>query len=148
MTDRVEIVVPPPWPGKATTLVDPVAFTLAWVGAPLIVALLGAWAFIPLFALFFGLPVWLVLGVPFLWRAIRTGTTRPGAFGFLGMRAGLLFALLVVLPGELIFGDGAILTFSYLIFGTIFGGLWALTFGWLYAGPKPDLYLPNQGAVQ
>ena len=48
-------------------LIDPVAFFIALFGAPLLVALLGFWAFfIPIFALVFGGPIYLLLATPAL----------------------------------------------------------------------------------
>ena len=131
-----------PKPRPRPFLIDPVAFVVALVGAPILVALLGFWAvFIPVFALFFGGPVYLVLGTPvLLWYLPRSGV-NPWAIGVLAFAtciAALGFASLIAsLPGNREIFE---LLGMYLVFGPIMAPIWGLTFGWLYQISERNSY--------
>lgn len=133
-----------PWRDMGTQpryVIDPVAFFVALFGAPLWVALLGFWTFgIPVFAVAFGGPIYLVVGLPVLLIHLRR---NPGntddiielAFFtvlVLALAEGGLFALL---QGR----DALELVAFFGGFGLIFGPMWAWAFGWIYNTLRNDL---------
>ncbi|UOA28163.1 hypothetical protein [Pseudosulfitobacter sp. DSM 107133] len=120
-------------------LIDPVAFFVALFGGPLLVALLGFWALIPVFALVFGGPVYLLLATPALLIHLRfrdgeTGGIITLAFAVVigGAAAGYVYGLLV--PDS----EVAIIALFYGGFGLILGPLWAGAFGWIYNRLRSD----------
>lgn len=120
--------------------IAPVAFAIAFITAPVVAGILFFWLFIPLFAISFGYPFWIIIGLPtLLWQLPRTG---PDASAIAGM------ALLGNLVGAGLIWGYAVLTdmheagaFLYIfgIFGSVFAPLWGAIFAWLYRGllPKP-----------
>ena len=113
---------------------DPVAFALALVCAPLIVALLGFWALaIPIFAVLFGGPIYLVFGTPVLLTYLLYRRGSPEGAALLGF-----LTVIVGLVGLWLLGTafGRMQDIEPLLwmggFGLIFGPLWGLTFGLLY----------------
>ncbi|WP_156026105.1 hypothetical protein [Sulfitobacter sp. 20_GPM-1509m] len=121
-------------------LIDPVAFFIALFGAPLLVALLGFWAlFIPVFALVFGGPIYLLLATPALLIHLRfrdgdTGGIITLAFTIVigTAAAGWVYGLLV--PDS----DAAIFALFYGGFGLVLGPLWGWAFGWIYNRLRSD----------
>ncbi len=115
--------------------VDPVAFTVALIGAPLAVTVATCWLIVPLFALVFGGPLYLIFGAPILF--VYFGLCRPRWFGPV-ILAALTMACLwlgaeVLTAGNLI-GNRWTTGFGSLYgpFGMVFGPLWALPVTWLY----------------
>jgi hypothetical protein len=125
MTVRNEITLP----------FDPVAFAGALIGAPLLATLMSCFLIVPLFALFFGAPVYLILGTPvLLWMVGRFAPTIP-RFALAGFIANLLLLLALLaaenwVPAtiELGFRD----SYVFALFGLLFGPFWAGTFAALY----------------
>lgn len=134
MTDKVEVL----------ETFDPMAFVLALIGAPILVAVFGFWLLlIPVFAVVFGGPVYLVFGTPvFLWMVTRyPPDARIYAFaGFL-----LQSFLIAVLVGYMEIADQWHLdeVFELSLFGLAFAPVWAAVFAKLYRGMhRPDRFLP------
>ncbi|MEL6520128.1 MAG: hypothetical protein AAFQ66_04145 [Pseudomonadota bacterium] len=122
-------------------IVDPAAFALALIGAPLLVTVLTCWALIPIFALVLGGPIYLLVGTPLLWRALRSGKTSGWALAELAFFANMAVAPIVAVLSLFDEPDAALIVgMVYFIFGSIFAPLWAAAFAWLYAGPKPSIY--------
>jgi len=115
------------------TLIDPVAFFVALVSAPLLVGLLGVWLLIPPFAVIFGGPLYLIFVTPALWLALQRGIKTPGKFALIGflVMLGLLALGFVVDAAFSIFLGVELLTF-YGGFGLIFAPIWSATFAALY----------------
>lgn len=132
-------------PQQVRAIVDPVAFTLALIGAPCLVTLLTFWAWIPVLALAMGAPLYLLFGTPVMWRALRRGMTRKGDFAWLGLKTNAVacvfaFPILILFEGQPGIADATGICVIYLFFGSIFAPIWGAVFAWLYAGPKPSIY--------
>ncbi|MBM7066058.1 hypothetical protein [Actibacterium sp. 188UL27-1] len=129
----------------ARDIIDPVAFTLALIGAPCLVTLLTFWAVIPIFALGMGAPLYLLFGTPVMWRALRRGHRRKAYFAWLGFKTNAVasivaFPILALFEGQPDIADALGICILFLAFGSIFAPLWGAVFAWLYAGPKPSIY--------
>ncbi|MEO0829008.1 MAG: hypothetical protein AAFY03_00935 [Pseudomonadota bacterium] len=117
------------------TRVQPILFVASFIAAPLITAAVGYFLVLPIFALFLGGPLWLLIGAPALIWAIRSGMTRRRDFAVLAF-AGNLATPLLVAPFMLWTGEPgdsafymAMLIFA---FGCAFAPLWAAVFVELY----------------
>lgn len=111
---------------------DIVAFALALVLAPIAVTAVSFFLLIPIFALVFGGPVYLVVGSPvLLWMV---GRYPPEVFRFALAGIGSIIVLMALMGSlHVIRPDlGADEFFAFLIFGAIFAPLWAGTFAPLY----------------
>lgn len=136
------LILPPPLPYPARYIIDPVAFFGALIAAPLLFTLVTFWIiFIPVFALVFGGPAYLIVGTPVLLWYLRRNDGDPADLGFLAfviMVAGLVFicgvAFVAQEPELMSVGLG------YLGFGMIFGPAWAYVFGRLYQKFRRDFY--------
>jgi len=125
---RIPRLLPKPVPKPY--LIDPLAFVVALVGAPLAVGLLGGpLLLIPVFAVVFGGLPYLILGTPtLLWAFTRWGpdVSMSVALGFAGVALPLLAMFLVSFfsaePNPDL--DGAI---GMGLFGLFFGPIWAGT---------------------
>ncbi|WP_299871726.1 hypothetical protein [uncultured Sulfitobacter sp.] len=127
-------------------IIDPVAFFVALLGGPLLVTALSFWMlFIPVFALAFGGPFYLLIGTPLLlWHLRRTGgeTRDIAALAF--------FANLMIFPlgavAAVLTHDKEIFTGAMFIvcFGMIFAPAWAWGFGYLYNRLRRDFYAQPQ----
>ena len=123
-------------------IIDPVAFFVALIGGPLLVTLLTFWVvFIPVFALAFGGPFYLLIGTPLLlWHLSRTSgkTDDIVALAFLANMAIFAFGALAAVVSN----DEGILTGTMFIagFGVIFAPAWAWGFGYLYNRLRRDFY--------
>ena len=119
-----------------------VAFFLAIIVVPLLVTLLSLWVvFIPVFALAFGGPFYLLIGTPLLlWHLSRTSgkTDDIVALAFLANMAIFAFGALAAVVSN----DEGILTGTMFIagFGVIFAPAWAWGFGYLYNRLRRDFY--------
>lgn len=115
--------------------IEPVAFVLALILAPVLFTLCSFWLmFIPVVALVFGGPVYLVVGTPVLlalalWSPLTPRTCAKAAFGSVAVLT------LVALAGNLAMqhqadDTGGILIFA--AFAALFATVWGATFGNLY----------------
>ena len=130
-----------PRPAKARFVIDPVAFALVLVLAPLLVALLGFWIMgIPVIAVFFGGPCYLVAGTPVLliYLHLRHGTAPQ--------IAALALATVLIGGAIILVGDHLLSTrpshyeiLSFTGMGVIFGPLWGFAFGLIYNRLRNDL---------
>lgn len=113
--------------------IDPVAFVLALICAPLLVAVLGFWALIPVFAVPFGGPAYLALGTPVLLAYLHYRRGSGSEIALLALAT--VFAALIATFGYGFATDQLRAlqdTVAYFVFGLFFGPLWGLTFGGLY----------------
>lgn len=136
MTEMMEYLEieksPEPLPGRYA--LDPVAFAGALIGAPVLVALLGFWAAgIPVFAVLFGGPFYLVFGTPVLLTYLLWHHGTPQGAAGLGLATVLAVAAAAWAIGTL-FGLRDITEVVGFLggFGLVFGPLWGLAFGALY----------------
>ena len=121
--------------------VHPVAFAAALVLAPVVVTAVTFWTLIGLFAPYFGVVPYLLIGTPILlWAAGRVlpGFWRYAALGFV---ANLIPFAALMLIGMLAHSNERMienLTFIF-GFGLLFGPLWAGAFGMLYRTFHPNM---------
>ncbi|MEM8578201.1 MAG: hypothetical protein AAGF60_10145 [Pseudomonadota bacterium] len=86
MTEKTAHNIWMPAPRPARYLVDPVAFFIALIGAPLLVTLASFWLFlIPVFALVLGGPIYLILGTPLLLFHLRRDEGKSDSIVALAM---------------------------------------------------------------
>ena len=121
--------------------IDPVAFAKALILAPLIIAAIGFWALmIPVFAVLFGGPLYLIIGTPVLMVYLHYAKGSPSGAALLGFLSVVVCALPIVLylsvAGPFRYWDGI---FFWVIFALLFGPLWGGTFGYLYNRWRSDL---------
>ncbi|WP_299295267.1 hypothetical protein [uncultured Tateyamaria sp.] len=121
--------------------IDPVAFAGALIGAPVLVAVLGFWVFgIPVFALIFGGPAYLVFGTPILLIYLHRHPGTPNGAGQLALLAAII-GCGIAAPVMLITGDvdtlPALAIASVFVAG--FALIWGATFGMLYNRWRSDL---------
>ncbi len=136
------IIIPPPVPYPARYIIDPVAFCLALVGGPLLFTAASFWAFfIPVFALMFGGPVYLVIGTPVLLWYLRRNDGDPSDLAFIAFMSMAIALLLAALAGAMS-GDEQIigLGLGYFGFGMIFAPAWAYFFGSIYRRYRRDFF--------
>jgi hypothetical protein len=112
---------------------DPVAFVLALVLAPLVVALLFCWALlIPVLAVIFGGVPYLVFGTPvLLWLATRV-PLHAGRLALVGMGVQGLFLVCLAVWGRLAHPEAEGLVVFYGLFGLPMAALWFAAFAVLY----------------
>ena len=123
-------------------IIDPVAFFVALIGAPIVFALFTFWAyFIPVAAIVFGGPVYLVVGTPLLLWMLSKGDPNYGKVilwsltGLLAALAALPLISLVIVKlhlAEAIYFFGG--------FGLFFAPAWAATFLALYRLLRREFY--------
>jgi len=133
-----------PHPKGPAHVIDPVAFVLALLGAPLVVTLATFWAFIPIFALIFGAPAYLICGTPALLWYLRRYEARPLAIGGLAVMVNTATLPILlwtdILPGRQDVNDMLIMFGG---FGGVFAFLWGLAFGWLYPNFRRGFFAPT-----
>ena len=123
-------------------VIDPVAFFFALVGAPLAVAAGGFWAIgIPVFAVVFGGPFYLAIGVPvLLWYLGRRPPDPLRIAGLAlvsyGVPAGIFLLYLLVTGGQSA-AEGFVI---FVGFGLIFAPLWGGVFGIFYRNFRREFY--------
>ena len=122
--------------------VDPVAFFAALVLAPLLVALLGFWLLIPVFAVVLGGLPYLLAGGPLLANGLRYNEPSFYAFAGIGLLANMATPFLVFLfymvnsqPVDAL--NAAVIYFA---FGLIFAPLWSGVFAVLYRKFRRQFY--------
>ncbi|QBF33560.1 hypothetical protein [Thalassococcus sp. S3] len=124
-------------------VVDPIAFFLALVGAPLVVAVLGFWIMlIPVVGIVLGGPYYLILGTPILLAYLLLYEPKPWIAALLATVAVLLLLggahlLQARLPTDLLREP------MYLYFGPPCGAAWGAAFVWLYRWIRQDIFKPD-----
>ncbi|UWR23071.1 hypothetical protein [Sulfitobacter sp. S190] len=133
---------PHPLPPKPRYIIDPVAFFVALIGGPLLFTLLSFWAlFIPVFALVFGGPLYLAIGLPVLLWHLRNRDADPGKIGLLAFFVNLILMAPLALfaafeqDAEIYVGGLALLAF-----GLIFAPAWGYFFGRIYLFLRRDFF--------
>lgn len=127
---------------RETYVVDPVAFFFALVGAPLAVAAGGFWAMgIPVFAVVFGGPLYLAIGVPVLLWYLGRRPPKPWRIAGLalvsyGVPASIFMLYLLATGGQRAAQEFVI----FAAFGLIFAPLWGGVFGLFYRNFRRDIY--------
>jgi len=114
--------------------IDPTAFVVALIAAPLAITAMTFWAyFVPVAALLFGGPIYLILAVPVLLWDLPRHEPDFGRLAGLGFLASTGFALMVGALG-LLLNDPDMGAFAgfYGFMGAIFAPLWAGMFAPLY----------------
>ena len=108
-------------------------FLIAFIGAPLLVTLLTFWAFVPLYALVFGGPLYLIAGLPLTAWYLRN--RHPSWIELILLsQACQLLQVPIFLSIVLYVGDWDMLEVlpTLLFFGAIFALIWISTFLLLY----------------
>ena len=134
MTETIKITGP-------RYALDPVAFAKALILAPLIVAAFGFWVFlIPVFAVVFGGPLYLIVGTPVLMIYLHYAQGDPRGTSILAFATVVVGAGLLVLADQVLdllrHPDGLVF---WIGFALVFAPLWGLTFGKLYNRWRSDL---------
>lgn len=140
MSEKIEIQEPPKHIPGARYAIDPVAFAIALIGAPLLVALLFFWILlIPVFALLFGGIPYLVLGTPVLLIYLHYSHGSPqGAAGLAALTAciaGVLYTLWLAQKGDHMLQTGIVML---VLTCCLHGAAWGWTFGLIYNHSRSD----------
>ncbi|MBY5931576.1 hypothetical protein KUV51_01085 [Tateyamaria omphalii] len=127
-------------PRRARYAIDPLPFFIALITAPFAVALCTFWAlFIPVFAIVFGGPIYLLVGTPVLliYLHYRSGDAMEIA-GLAFLSQGTVIALVALyfnatgnrqeIPEMMGFG----------VISLIMAPLWGMAFGWIYSRLRSD----------
>ncbi len=136
------LITPPALPYPPRYIIDPVAFFIALIGGPLLFTLVSFWMlFIPVFALGFGAPAYLIIGTPVLLWYLRGHDGAPeelAALGFIVMAIAAAAVPLIsaVTKDDDLFGGGLF----YAGFGMIFAPAWAYCFGLIYQKMRRDFF--------
>ncbi len=125
--------------------IDPVAFFLAMVAGPLLIALLGfPLLLIPVFALVIGGPLYLAIGIPVLLVTLSRNRASARLFGWTALLTftvvlGAVALVVALAPAHAFASDmsGAVILS---LFGFVFAPLWGSTSGWLYTCWRRDFY--------
>ncbi|WP_420862235.1 hypothetical protein [Algirhabdus cladophorae] len=130
---------------KPERLIDPVAFTAAFVLAPFIFAAAFFWVLlIPVVGVVLGAPAYILVAMPMLWmRMRRDEITKPQAMA-VGIAAHVLSTLFAVVVLALIpdfaprnFAENAI---GYFFLGLFHAPAWCALFASLYIRWERDFY--------
>lgn len=123
-----------------TQLVDPVAFALAIVGGPLAVATIGAPLLaIPVMAVVFGGPLYLLIGIPVLLVDMRRNPVTSGRWAMLAFTSFILLCQPMYFFTALTDTNQSIPGF-FLIFGSVFAPIWGAVSGYIYGRFERDFY--------
>lgn len=142
-TNRIlNVIAPLPVPYPTRYVIDPVAFFAALILGPLLFTLMSFWAlFIPVFALAFGGPVYLVVGTPLLLWYLRRHDGAPGDLAVPALKALGIAALFLMITAAATANKELLdATLWYIGFGLIFGPAWAYFFGMIYARLRRDFF--------
>ncbi len=124
--------------------VDMVAFVVALIGAPLVVAVLGFWAaLVPVFAVPFGAIPYLLFGAPLFFLNLQRHGANSGNLISIGLYANGLIPIALIPIALLNTMDlETYLNLNYFLvgFGALFGPLWAWVFGSIYRYLQNDFY--------
>lgn len=143
MTEITAIPKGPLWPRPrpARYVIDPVAFFVALIGGPLLITAATFWLFIPVAALAFGGPMYLVLGTPTLLWLLRRYPPDTDTIVLAAIIANVFDAGVIALWATLQSGPDAFgLAIMYGGMGTLFAGVWAMSFAWLYRSLRRPMY--------
>lgn len=123
-------------------VIDPVAFFFSLVGAPLAVAAGGFWALgIPVFAVVFGGPFYLAIGVPVLLWYLGRKPPKPWNIAGLALVSYAIPATVLMLYLWAEQGHRGVQELSIFIgFGLIFAPLWGGVFGIFYRNFQRAIY--------
>ena len=126
-------------------LIDPVAFTAAFVLAPLAFAALFFWVvLIPVVGVVLGAPAYVLVGLPILWTALRRGPITSGHAVKLGVISLAIFAAFLS-AGWVLFTDlgvdklGETLVW-YVPLGLLHAPFWCAIFASLYNRWEREFY--------
>lgn len=136
------LIAPPPPPYPVAYIIDPVAFFAALIGGPLLFTAASFWAlFIPVAALFFGAPLYLMIGTPVLLWYLRSHDGDPSELGWLAFKV-MAFAMLLITVIAAATQDEEILGVGlwFTGFGMIFAPAWAYFFGLIYRRLRRDFF--------
>ena len=136
------LTTPPKVPYPTRYVIDPVGFFAALIGGPLLfTALTFAPFFIPVAALFFGDPMFIIVGTPLLLWYLRLNDGDPNALAFLAFKV-MAFALILAAALAAITGDDAVFGIGlwFTGFGMIFRPAWAYFFGIVYQYLRRDFF--------
>lgn len=120
-------------------LVDPVAFFIAMIAGPGVIALLGWSTMFIRFATLMGGPVFLVVGIPVMLNYMRRHRVAPYDWVWLALLAHVVLFLPLTLLGAASGGRTGGLAI-FLFFGCFFAPLWGGISGFLYAVLERDFY--------
>jgi hypothetical protein len=136
------LITPPQVPYPPRYIIDPVAFFIALIGGPLLFTALSFWALlIPVFALVFGGPVYLVVGTPVLLWYLRNHDGNPSDLGFLGLKVMGLIALLIIMIAAITNDEELLIIGVYSIgFSMFFAAAWTYCFGRIYQHLRRDFF--------
>jgi len=119
--------------------INPLAFFLALVLAPIIPGILGFWLIlIPTAAVLYGGPVWLALALPtLLWKLPHIGPdpAKIAALAFVGNL--IATAAIWAITTQTDPNSGKVVLTLYGGFGSVMAVIWGATFAWLYIGFLP-----------
>jgi len=120
--------------------VNPTAFVVALICAPLVVTALSFWTLIGLFALPFGIIPYLVFGGPTLIWAVGHILPSFGSYAALGFAGNLVMGAVLALFLAVMGRTDEFELVGFLAgFGLIFAPLYAGTFGSIYATFHPNI---------
>lgn len=123
-------------------IIDPVAFFVALIGAPLVFALFTFWAFlIPVVAVAYGGPLYLIFGTPILlWVLSKRDPSYLEVTGW--SLVAVILICLGCLAMTLIDSPRAWINMAQFFggFGLIFAPAWSATFLALYRSLRRDFY--------
>lgn len=115
-------------------ILDPIAFAVALILAPITVTALTCWLWIPIFALFYGALPYLAFGGPvFMWMVTRF-PTRFVTFALGGLLGHALFVGCFALWAAANPGRDADMLGFYALWGIPFAMLWGGAFALFYRG--------------
>lgn len=121
--------------------VDPVALAIALVGGPVSVAIVLAWLLIPVAALAFGGPLYVMVGLPILLVYLGRASATSARIAGLALVANTTVCLAAWLAFMGTHDSEIVL--MYLCFGTVFAPLWGLVTGWIYFGLRRPIPVPQ-----
>jgi len=136
------LITPPQPPYPVGYIIDPVAFFIALIAAPLLFTAGTFWIlFIPVFALGMGGPLYLLIGTPVLLWYLRRHDGKPDDIAILALKAIAILAVIIAIGGlvldEMESLGGMVFYFG---FGMIFGPAWAYLFGRIYHYLRRDFF--------
>jgi len=129
-------------PRKPGYLIDPVAFFIALIAGPVLVTVATFWLLlIPVFALFMGGPIYLVVGTPLLLIYLRRNQASVHGIAYLAFMATLVLAV-VAIAVSIVTGlsNQSVGAPIFLSFALIFAPIWGAAFGAIYLKLRRDFY--------
>ncbi|KIC47939.1 hypothetical protein [Tateyamaria sp. ANG-S1] len=120
--------------------IDPVAFAIALLGAPVLIALVGFWALmIPVFAIFFGGPIYVVAGTPVLLIYLHYRPGDPMEIAGLAFLTDMALIALLAIHGAIIGSYDVFKELSaFAGISAVMAPLWGAAFGWIYNRMRND----------